>query len=161
MHRFIFLLLIASLTACDAIQGPKGDTGSQGLQGDQGVQGIQGIKGEKGDKGDKGDQGIQGLTGGGLYVAHSSLYCRTVTGATVAGGLTLHAKCDSYKDLGLTGSCEISTVVGQGLITGNRPLGWDADGATPEWQCNFTVPDGVTPVDLPSAAAHICCIKVP
>jgi hypothetical protein len=62
----LLVVVLLSLTACDAVTGAKGAQGPQGAQGIQGIQGepgIQGIQGEPGLQGIQGEPGLQGIQG--------------------------------------------------------------------------------------------------
>ncbi len=160
MRALLLALSVLILAGCPTpgTQGPKGDKGDQGPIGPEGPRGLGGASG---DVGPQGIQGIQGLLGGGLYAAHSDVYCKKTTNAPVQGlGAALTVECDSVNDLGLSGAC-----YGQGrqdlYLEGSRPISWSTVGAKAAWSCAWVFDSGVTPAALPNATAEICCIPKP
>lgn len=165
MHRLALLSAALLLTACPAAdRGPQGDVGPQGATGATGAQGLAGPQGPTGQQGLPGQPGIPGPMGpadAGPYNSHSDVYCKTVTGATVALSWQVGAECDSVNDLGLTGSCS-----GQArpdiYLSINQPSLWGTPGGKASWWCGWTAADGGSPVDdLPTVKATICCIRKP
>ncbi|MFT3714021.1 MAG: hypothetical protein QM817_40690 [Archangium sp.] len=164
MRTSLIVLVVFSITACSALQGPKGDPGPQGPAGPAGADGARGMQGAQGIPGNQGIQGMegpQGMPGGGLYVSKTSTYCRE---APPPGTSRATIECLDANDLLLTGGCVDSSTPGSTgyFLAVSQPTNVSSGGPA-GWACDWGKPSGAPVVDLQNAGAKaiVCCIAVP
>jgi hypothetical protein len=90
------------------------------------------------------------------------------TGLFIADGgirtnlASMSVYCTTAEDLPLTGSCDGVRADDRAVLITNSPeVGWNEGGASypAGWVCEWQFPSSATVVDLPTASAHIVCIK--
>jgi len=158
MKRLVILSLFVTLSlGCD---GPRGPAGPTGPQGPQGATGGTGATGPAGPVGPTGPQGPPGAANGGLYTSRNNVYCNVVQMANDSSVTSVAASCNSDQDLPLTGSCaSIGGTPNLTLIV-NGPVFWAGMnvGNPAAWSCGW-LNSASQVVNVPGAAATICCIK--
>ena len=152
-------LVVVFAAACD---GQKGAAGPTGPQGPQGATGATGATGSQGPTGPTGPVGPPGAANGGFYTSRNDVYCNVVQMATGATIFTVSAICNSDQDLPLTGSCASIGGTGNLTLVVNTPELWAGMnvGNPAGWGCGWINSVGQA-VNVPGAAATICCIKHP
>jgi len=155
----VFVLALAFGAACDGARGPVGPTGPQGPKGDTGATGA---TGSTGPTGPTGPMGPPGAANGGYYTSRNDVYCNVVQMANGPTIFTVSAACNSDQDLPLTGSCASIGGTGNLTLATNGPELWEGMnvGNPANWGCGWINSSGQS-VNVPGAAATICCIKKP
>lgn len=166
MANLMRACLVATLTmlaACEGKRGPQGPAGPPGADGTPGTPGAPGAPGAQGDPGPQGIQGIQGPPGpanGGLYASRADIYYRSSAVGTTTGSVSV--SCDANADLPLSGSCTESETTALHLCLEPGISAWSS--ASPSVPALFRCvwcSGGVVVNNVPTAQAHIVCVKHP
>lgn len=166
MKLATWAVLVTLLASCQGSTGPQGPPGPKGDPGTQGIQGTQGPKGDPGDPGQQGLQGQQGIQGppgpanGGLYASRSDIYYRSSAVGTTTG--FVEVSCDANGDLPLAGSCTEAEATSLHQCLEPGLSFWPNPNPTSPalYRCGWCA-GGVVVSAVPTAQAHIVCIKKP
>ena len=159
MRFATFALLVAVAAACS---GSKGEVGPIGPQGPVGPQGATGATGAQGPAGATGATGPAGAANGGFYTSRNNVYCVVAQMPNDSSVTGITATCTSDQDLPLTGSCASIGGTPNLTLAGNGPTFWEGMnvGNPAAWNCDWINSAGQG-VNVPGAAATICCIRHP
>ncbi len=162
--RGICLLAVLSLgAACRGETGPQGPTGPQGVSGSSGPSGPQGVQGNTGATGPVGPQGPSGPPGpanGGLYASRADIYFRQSTIGTTTGEVSV--SCDANADLPLSGACtEHESTPLQLCLEPGLSFWPNSNPSSPALYRCVWCSGGLVVNDVPTAQAHVVCIKHP